>query len=518
MPGEAIQIGPFTGGLNTFSDPTAIADNELVVCENFELDLDGSLLSRPPFVYRNINMPLGATGNANILGYFYGPGNVPYLIGSDGLSSTYYFSGTTWVLITNTFAATSMAQFNNKAWLLAPYGSTNPGGSWEPTGGFVAEPEMPRGDTIVAYKFRLWVAGGRDALLNATTLYYSNTLDQTPFWPTFSSTLNTVLIGSGDGQAIVRIAVYYNSLVIFRTNSIYSYQFLVDPGVGNISLLVPNIGLSDKKSLVAYENYIYFMYDEKGYEFVNNRAQQLNIKVPFISGDRTGIDESQARSVSLFNDRIIFSYFNFLYVFGLRTRTWSVWTSTVQGPIGEIFTAVTDSDFEEAITFSSAIVPSGASRVAKTLHISDVVSSDEEDFVCVAQTKNYNYQSSSTYKRLFWWGVDAIFRGRVTATVTPITFNTSVTWAEMIQYTWTSVAANDWNQAAYPGADVQTVRETTGGASIRKFVKFLKALRFRQVHYRLEFDTDGSTLSAPVRLFSLMTYVRAHQRVSKTVS
>jgi hypothetical protein len=518
MPGEAIQIGPFTGGLNTFSDPTAIADNELTVCENFELDLDGSLKSRPPIVYRNINMPLGSTGNANILGYFYGPGNVPYLIGSDGLSSTYYFSGTAWVLITNTFAATSMAQFDNKAWLLAPYGSTNPGGRWEPTGGFVAEPEMPRGDTIVAYKFRLWVAGGRDALLNATTLYYSNTLDQSPFWPTFSSTLNVVKIGSGDGQAIVRIAVYYNSLVIFRTNSIYSFQFLNDPGAGAISLLVPNIGLSDKKSLVAYENYIYFMYDEKAYEFVNNRAQQMNIKVPFVSGNRTGIDESQARAVSLFNDRIIFSYFNYLYVFGLRTRTWSVWSSTVHGAIGEIFAAVTDSDFEEAIMFSSAIVPSGSSRSAKTLHISDVVGTDAEEFVCTAQTKNYNYQSSSTYKRLFWWGVDAVFRGQVTATVTPITFNVAVKWSEIATFTWASVDENTWNQPAFPGADVQTIRDTQGNSALRKFVKFLKALRFRQVHYRLEFETDGSLSSAPVQLFSLMTYVRAHQRVSKTIT
>ena len=42
MPGAPIQVGPFVGGLNTFSDATAIADNELTVCENFELDLDGS--------------------------------------------------------------------------------------------------------------------------------------------------------------------------------------------------------------------------------------------------------------------------------------------------------------------------------------------------------------------------------------------------------------------------------------------------------------------------------------------
>jgi hypothetical protein len=222
--------------------------------------------------------------------------------------------------------------------------------------------------------------------------------------------------------------------------------------------------------------------------------------------------------VSLFNDRIIFSYFNYLYVFGLRTRTWSIWRSTEQGPIGEIFTAVTDSDFEEAVMFSSAIVPAGSPRVAKTLHISDFVGSEQEDFVCIAQTKNYNYQSSSTYKRLFWWGVDAIFRGEVTATVTPITFNVSVTWDNVSTSTWASLSSNTWEQPAFPGADVQTVRDTPGASSIRKFVKFLKALRFRQVHYRLEFETDGSILSAPVRLFSLMTYVRAHQRVSKTIT
>lgn len=518
MPGEAIQIGPFTGGLNTFSDPTAIADNEVAVCENFELDLDGSLKSRPPIVYRNINMPLGASGNPNIVGYFYGPGNVPYLIASDSLSKTYYFNGSSWVLITNTFAATSMAQFDNKAWLLAPYGSVAPGGYWDPVGGFVAQPEMPRGDTIVAHKFRLWVAGGRDALSNATTMYYSNRLDTTPFWPTLSSTTNVIKVGAGDGQAIVRIAVYYNSLIIFRTNSIYSYQFLSDPGAGTISLLIPNIGLSDKKSLVAYENYLYFIYDDRAYEFINNRAQQLNTKVPFLAGTRTGIDESQARAVSLFNNRIIFSYFNYMYVFGLRTRTWTVWKSTTHGPIGEFFAAITDDEFESAVTFSSAIVPSGGTRVAKTLHMTDTFNTDTENFVCTIQTKNYNYQSSSAYKRLFWWGVDAIFRGEVRAYAVPITYNQTILWSQLSGYTWSGLLANLWEQPATPTISVETVRDTAGVSAIRKFVKFMKALRFRQIHFTLEFDTDGSQSTGPVRLFSLMTYVRSHQRVSKTIT
>lgn len=519
MPGEPIQIGPFVGGLNTFSDPTAIADNELAVCENFELDLDGSLVSRPPFVYRNIDMPLDAVnGNPTILGYYYGPGNVPYLIGSDGNSSTYYFNGNTWVLITNTIAATAMAQFDNKAWLLAPYGSTTPGGSWSPTLGFVAEPDMPRGDTIVAHKFRLWVAGGRDALSNATTLYFSNTLGSPTFWPTLSSTINYINVGAGDGQAIVRISVYYNSLVIFRTNSIYSYQFTSDPAGGTISLLVPNIGLTDKKSLAARENYIYFMYDEKAYEFINNRAQQINLKVPFDTGNRTGIDESQARAVSIFGNRVIFSYFDRLYVYGLRTRTWTIWKSDVHGPIGEIFAAVTDAEYEIAITFSSAIVPGGVGRKAKTLHITDSLTADTENFTCTVVTKNYNFQTSSVYKRLFWWGVDAIFRGEIRGKITPISFSQQVYWYQMAVATWGDLFYYTWTQPFVVDLGVETIRTTSGGQPIRKFVKFLKSLRFRQANFRVQFFTDGSFLTAPVRLFSIMTYVRNHERVSKDIT
>jgi hypothetical protein len=349
-------------------------------------------------------------------------------------------------------------------------------------------------------------------------MYYSNRLDTTPFWPTLSSTTNVIKVGAGDGQAIVRIAVYYNSLIIFRTNSIYSYQFLADPGTGTISLLVPNIGLSDKKALVAYENYLYFIYDDKAYEFINNRAQRLNVKVPFVAGTRTGIDASQARAVSLFNNRIIFSFFNYMYVFGLRTRTWTVWKSPSNGPIGELFAAITDDEFETAITFSSAVVPASGTRVAKTLHIADTFSTDTETFVCTLQTKNYNYQSSSTYKRLFWWGVDAIFRGEVRAFAVPITYSQSISWNQLTGVTWTSLLPNEWDQPFNPTISIETVRDTAGVSAIRKFVKFMKALRFRQIHYTLEFDTDGSQTTAPVRLFSLMTYVRAHQRVSKTIT
>lgn len=515
MPGDPIQIGPFLGGLNTFSDPTAVADNELVECLNFELDLDGSLKSRPPFVNIDVPLPLGATGNMNLLGYYYAAGGVPYLLASDGLSSTYYFSGSSWVLLTNTMAASAMTQFDNKAWLVAAVGAANPGGYWTPGGGFIAEPNMPRGDVIVAHKFRLWVATGRDATVNGTRLYFSEVLGTTPFWKVVPNFLD---VGAGDGQNIVKVIVYYNSLLIFRTDSIYSFQYTSDPAAGQTNLIIPGVGLSDRDTVVAYESFLYFMYDDRAYEFINNRVTQINIKVPFIALSRTGLYKSFA--VSVFNNRIIFSYYDTMYVFSMKTRTWTRWRSAVHGPIGKVVERVSTSDMNEAIVQSTRSVPLGGSRSAPTLLVTDGVTTAAEPMRCIAQTKNYNYEVSSAYKRLFWWGVDAVFRGEVVAVVTPITFNYSVTWGALrtMGATWGLLLDYTWGQPISGTLSIETIRDTSGTGSLRKFVKFLKSLRFRQANFRVDFECDGSISTAPVRLFSLMTYVKAKERVSKPVT
>ena len=268
---KPLMIGPFAGGLNLYDDPTAIQDTECVEALNFEPGLDGSLMSRPPFQDLTTPLPLGATGNATPLGVFYAESGLFYLLATDGLSTTYYYFGGTWTVLTNTFAASGFTQFDGKAWLVAPIGEVDPGGYWTPGGGFTADADMPRGDTILSYNFRLWIARGKNAT-QGTRVHYSKVLGQTDFW----KTPGFVDVGAGDGQSVVAMMIYYNSLIIFRTRSIYTLQYVTDPAQATVQVLIPGVGLENKYCVVADENYIYFFYDGEAYQFINNQVQQIN--------------------------------------------------------------------------------------------------------------------------------------------------------------------------------------------------------------------------------------------------
>lgn len=66
MSGTPVKIGPFTNGLNILNEPTTIADTECVELLNFDVDLDGSIVSRPPIV----EISNGIAGGTHYLGMF----------------------------------------------------------------------------------------------------------------------------------------------------------------------------------------------------------------------------------------------------------------------------------------------------------------------------------------------------------------------------------------------------------------------------------------------------------------
>jgi hypothetical protein len=234
-------------------------------------------------------------------------------------------------------------------------------------------------------------------------------------------------------------------------------------------------------------------------------TSQANISIPF--------------AVSLFNNRAIFHYYDTMYVFSLRTRTWTTWKSTEHGAIGQIMSpagVMTD----EAYVCSSAEVPLGGSRAAKLLYIEDGFSNATETYTCELQTKNYNYQLSSNYKRLFWWGVDAVFRTRIRGWAVPVVQNAQVTWGQLFSQgvTWGDLLNGTWGSPFLGDISASSDYNLGGTGPVRKFVKMFKSLRFRQIYFRVVFDTDGSIGSAPVNLFTITAFVGTKETVSKTVS
>src|SRR5215510_6102072 len=107
---EPLILGPFASGINTFDDPSAVKDNELVEALNFDTGMDGSLMSRPAFNNINQTLTLSLTGMPRFLGWFYSTGGQAYLIVTSG-GATYAWRNNAFTLITLTFAAADMTQY-----------------------------------------------------------------------------------------------------------------------------------------------------------------------------------------------------------------------------------------------------------------------------------------------------------------------------------------------------------------------------------------------------------------------
>ena len=139
---------------------------------------------------------------------------------------------------------------------------------------------------------------------------------------------------------------------------------------------------------------------------------------------------------------------------------------------------------------------------------------------CTLQTKNYNFDVPGSYKVLFWWGLDAIFRTNVTGQASPVVFNSVTMWGQILGggNTWGTLRQHTWQFPLSEGETFITTEVVAASGPARKFVRFLKKFRFRQLFFRIRFQTDGSTSSAPVQIFTISTYMAEKETVSKQIS
>jgi hypothetical protein len=524
MTTQILRLGPFSGGLNIGSDPALVGDNELIACLNFELDVDGSLVSRPA-----IQVSFQGAQNERLL--IFGSivfSGVLYLFatraGKTFVSSN---AGSSWTELNPgglSRECKTMEVYNNTVWLPATPLSANGGISWTPGGGAVAVAALPRGDKCVVHKNRLYVCPGETATTNSSRLSFSLSADFTT-WPG----TNFIDVQPGDGDTLNNVAIYQDNLLLFKGESTHVLAYDLDPVDAILREINPVVGSGGSFGVVQYENTIYCLHRNKVYEISNFNFALLNLKVPLVFDNSLPSGTSaryENQHLSTLGERLIVRYYNRTYAFQLRTRTWSEWmktdaTSTISWHIfGPLVRArdLSGSGLDSYYTGYSFDVTSGGYKVIKIIDGRTSGAAEGtgiHSFQCIATTKDYDMADPVRYKRLFWWGADVVTGQNITGSITPITLVSSITWDALTTQRWADLLT--WGNPIVSSVAFQETITGDNIANTNKLIKFGKAMRFRKANFSLLMITDGSP-AQPTKIFQFTAVVGIKQLVSSRVS
>lgn len=504
MPGDPIRLGPFVGGINQLSDPTALQDNELVDALNLELDLDGSYIGRPPFFDR---ASPGSGTNLRLLGFYITAAHTR-LIGANSAGIWTYESGAwSFVAGTSSVVAAAMVQYDDKAYIIADVTSAGSGGFIDDTGAYTVQAAIKKGGAAVVHKERLFVVPGPNQTGSNSTLLQGSAPADFLTYPV------SIFINKGDGQKLIDIQVYNDNLLLFKEDSTYVLAYDANPTDAITRKVNSTIGVASTNCVVAYENQLYVLHRNNVYEVVNYDFSKMNAKVPFEFDSTQPGPWSTPTYLTLLGDRLIVKYFNRLYVFGLKTKVWTRWDTGTRyiGP------AVALPIRGEVNAIPEYIIPSAVSTENEVFGFRDIIdSTNSETINCLIKTKNYDYGVPHRYKRLMWWGANIATISDVTGILQPIIIGFSVSWDDLETHTWDDLEDNTWDQPLSMPVIIQNI--VPAQFSLRKFVKFPKPIRFRQINYQVEFSYDGTNISGPVRFFDLTSIIGTKEHVSKALT
>lgn len=492
---EATKIGPFTGGLNLASDSSAIDNTELAECVNFEVDYDGSLVSRPPIV-ETVNNSAVWTERIVMIGRGSFAGGTTYVIGSN-TDGTYAFDGTTWTLIKAGLKSSVAIQYGDYLWFVPQFGSVEKGGRWSPSSGFVTDANIPYGESALFHKARMFVVPGPNATANDSRVQFTETIDS--FTSFTWSASNFIDVAPGDGEKLIDLVIYNDNLVLFKEDSTYLLAYDLRPADAILRVINTQIGASTIRSVASYENSLFVMHEGKVYEVVNYDFNYISLRIPFVYDSTAPSSRIENVFISVVGNRLLVRYFNKIYSYGLKTKAWSEWWS--ESPLLHNFGPLMEFP-ENVLTGVPRTYYAGSSILAhenvyaiKETHDATTIEEDLSQaytIFCTAKTKTLDFDVPFVYKKLMWWGADIYSFRDVEGQVTLIPSGSVDSSID----------------------DRIKVNTTTG----RIFVKFLKTLRFRQASFRIILESDGSDAQGPCRLFTLAAIVGMKQVVTKDMN
>jgi hypothetical protein len=172
----------------------------------------------------------------------------------------------------------------------------------------------PTGAYIGLYKDSLFIAGD---LISPSRLYYSGGGDRINDFSVANGG-GFIDVSKNDGQKITGMIVFKNSLLVFKEDSIYQFEFTTS-GLPQVTQVNPAVGCVAPRSIVAVENDIFFasrrgvftVGNEPGFAFDVLRTNELSARVRsvFQSIESEYLDNIAAVYATKANTNlVIFSY------------------------------------------------------------------------------------------------------------------------------------------------------------------------------------------------------------------
>jgi hypothetical protein len=285
------------------------------------------------------------------------------------------------ILGNNTISA--MVQVDDYAYFCVTPTSPMSGWKWKLGVGVTDLTQMKKGNCMVAYQSRLWVAG-IDTATQSSTLYFS-TIDAGGINPDLWSATDFIKVAPGEGGFITALLPLNASILIFKNDGTWRFTYPSSPKSGRVDKVSGSVGASGPTAVVEFENYVYTYDQGRVYELVNNNYTQLNRFVKF-EEDATSVDgNTPGVDLSVMNRRLILRYFNTIYSYAIDSRSWSQWNSYLGTP-GKLYELPAD---------SNSTVPSTYVGASKAL--TQNTGSNEIDAMTEAQVTYINSLCASGY-------------------------------------------------------------------------------------------------------------------------
>jgi hypothetical protein len=417
MVGSDIRLGPWTDGINLLDKPDQLRDTQLISCVNFDVDNTGVL--EPRRALRFHSQDAGASLKylmATItLANEVQPRALVSVVNAGVSSFKAIGSPDNQTEFTVTRAGTfrSAVQYQNKIWYIpadaSSVGAQSPASA---TNTMTSVASMPYGDYGFILKDRLFIIRKATSAIyfSAATAFEPSTDIPTP-WAEPDG--GVVFVNPGDNNPITKVVVVNNQIVIFKRDSTYVLSFTASPlGDGVLRQVSPDQGAIDA---ITYNNEVYCYNSRSVFKFVNGYFQDIGLQLALPNLDTIDSSVTNPARINVVGKTLVFGTTpsGKTYAMNLDTGAWTTYTFSGDNTVssGTIFsrssvgTAIFFGDGTSVISYM--LVTRGASTDRNS---AGVYLAPEYLF----RTKEYNFDDSEAWKRMYSWHLDSSFSAAVT--------------------------------------------------------------------------------------------------------